>query len=346
MELWIFFNLLLSCFYFLAFLWCAYQLGCIVYYGHKKASYQGYFLMLCLGWTFLRFFFFLTFAQEWVSFEYDLRVSSTLYWIPVHIQFATFTLLVLFFAHVVHKDTWTRTKYFCYVPWVLLNIGLLAFLIVPPDATISVFGTQNAPRAMVSVAIFAILTIVLSYYGFTLSTMIRRQQVQLLASNISAPQIRALTIVMLVVFLSRIAFNLLMVFKSDDFSVVVVGGDEIDASVTFVLFWCWELTPIAAVTFLFRHIPNPRANDAGRTSLLTANAALYSNNAPGLFQNPNRYDDFEDCVGGDRANYGSPSYLYYYHQSSNSPVSNYGSSFPRLNVATSYESSSPSPSYN
>lgn len=79
------------------------QLWMILYYGHKRRSYQTVFLFLCLIWAALRVILFSFYFRK-----DSLYAANTLnpffYWLlfscPVVLQFTTLVLLVSFFSQV------------------------------------------------------------------------------------------------------------------------------------------------------------------------------------------------------------------------------------------------------
>ena len=85
------------------FLFVYIQLWMILYYKHKRRSYQTIFLFLCLIWAALR----VTLFSFYFS-EHDIMLANNLYpavyWLlyscPVVLQFTTLVLLVSFFSQV------------------------------------------------------------------------------------------------------------------------------------------------------------------------------------------------------------------------------------------------------
>ena len=87
----------------LVFIFVYLQLWMILYYGHKKRSYQTIFLFLCLIWSALRLTLF-TFYYSDSSIAKANDLHPILYWLlysfPVVLQFMTLVLLVSFFSQV------------------------------------------------------------------------------------------------------------------------------------------------------------------------------------------------------------------------------------------------------
>jgi len=79
------------------------------------------FLLLCLCWSLLRtvYFFFV--------FQLDGFIPLLIYWLPVNVMFATFSLLVVFYAHLHHKQKaeWKAFKRKYLTVWAALSIIFL-----------------------------------------------------------------------------------------------------------------------------------------------------------------------------------------------------------------------------
>eukprot|EP01134_Creolimax_fragrantissima_P002822 CFRG2822T1 len=304
-ELWQIVNFMLAILFLIQSTFCACQLSKIWTYGHRKASYLSYFLLMSLAETVMRFAFFISYGWAWAPYLPPVG-WTILYWTPLHLQFAMFSLIVLFFAKVVHKDEWEqRCKYFL-TGWVSLNLILLLGLagwILPSTKhhyNEKSIHDPNVARATVAAILFFILSILLLKYGLKLARMISESRVQLLATEMTGLQIRLLTILLSTLFTIRSFFNLLAA-TTGKFGLLIAMESKKEAVMLFVFVVAWELVPIFAVTFIFRHIPNPNQRRCGvRTSdrgPLIPTSISIPNYTPGLFQNPNHYDnagDFDD----------------------------------------------------
>ncbi|KNC84615.1 hypothetical protein SARC_03182 [Sphaeroforma arctica JP610] len=211
-----------------------------------------------------------------------------------------FSLIVLFFAKMVHKQEWEERGNYFLGSWVALNLFLLLGLmgwIVPSTKhhfKHDVINDPNMARACVAALLFFVLSMLLIKYGLTLARMITDSRVQLLATELTGLQIRTLTIVLSSLFTLRSTFNVLAA-ATGKFSLRMAGETNQEAVLLFLMVVAWELVPIFAVTFFFRHIPNPNQprggnNRSDRGPLLPPNMSI-PNYTPGLFQNPNHYDN-------------------------------------------------------
>ena len=109
--------------YGLLFLFIYIQLFLILYYGHKRFSYQTVFLFLCLFWSALRttlFSFYILNASE-VN-----MLAFILYWLllgfPVCLQFTSLCLLILYFAQVSLNYTFLTISFLLFLVGSIVDI--------------------------------------------------------------------------------------------------------------------------------------------------------------------------------------------------------------------------------
>ncbi|MDP2434339.1 MAG: DUF1084 domain-containing protein, partial [archaeon] len=127
------FAFVLSFFYLVLGAVCCFQLVRLIFNKHRVLHYQGFFFIMCLAWCVLR----------WVQFLF-LNANLTtysVYWLflfldtfPLNVQFACFSLLVIYFAEIVHKKTWrrymeTRFKWAYLIANCFFLVWTLAFII-------------------------------------------------------------------------------------------------------------------------------------------------------------------------------------------------------------------------
>lgn len=97
----------------LMFLFVYIQLWMVLYYKHKRRSYQTIFLFLCLVWAALRvtlFSFYFSKSDVMLANNLYPAVYWLLYSCPVVLQFTTLVLLVSFFSQVrIYAHTDKRT---------------------------------------------------------------------------------------------------------------------------------------------------------------------------------------------------------------------------------------------
>eukprot|EP01137_Pigoraptor_chileana_P029036 Opistho-2@13706 len=106
-----------------------------------------------------------------------------------------------------------------------------------------------------------------------------------------------LTSLILVIFVTRCIYNFVTAFGTHHH---VFGGNTGATIFAFCAFVLWEITPLFAVTFFFRHIPKSRPTQKGvRRPLLSPDPSVPGGEERGFFQNPNRYDELdEDAPSG------------------------------------------------
>ena len=114
------------------FLFIYIQLWLVLYYKHKRFSYQTVFLGLCLLWAGLRTSLFSFYFKNFILAN---NLNTVFYWLlycfPVCLQFITLCLLVLFFAQVrICHNLWMsnlakRLAYWTILwPWLFKNLGI------------------------------------------------------------------------------------------------------------------------------------------------------------------------------------------------------------------------------
>jgi hypothetical protein len=74
----------------------------IVRFRHSLRSFQSFLLCSCIVWLPLRMVFWI---KTTVNGYWDRRITITLFEIPTAVIFTTFSLLAVFFAHIIH---WKR----------------------------------------------------------------------------------------------------------------------------------------------------------------------------------------------------------------------------------------------
>eukprot|EP00455_Lapot_gusevi_P014986 TRINITY_DN17551_c0_g1_i1.p2 TRINITY_DN17551_c0_g1~~TRINITY_DN17551_c0_g1_i1.p2 ORF type:complete len:113 (-),score=12.86 TRINITY_DN17551_c0_g1_i1:69-407(-) len=96
----------ISIMYVLMFVLVSFQLVRIVVFRHKLYSFQVGFLVLCFIWLACRVVF-------WFFLDIDGNAAwlvTLVYLFPSVCQIATFSLLILFYAKLVHRHRWAQYK--------------------------------------------------------------------------------------------------------------------------------------------------------------------------------------------------------------------------------------------
>eukprot|EP00128_Syssomonas_multiformis_P008161 Colp12_sorted_trinity150504_noHs@71 len=288
-------NTALAVLYSILFLICVFQLCRIFYFRHKKASYQTYFLALCLVWTVIRAIFLGFCYRDWVTMpSWLLRI---LYWLPINVQFATYSLVVLYFAQVVHKHDWEKSyKRMFYASWIVVNIlliiPLIAWMIAVGDDPVT-SEKQFIARQVSTAVVFFILVIILAVYGFKLSQVARETTVSVGVKKIGGTQVQLLIACIIFLFSTRVIYNILS--ATGVLRIAVTNAPPEEAIVSSLLFVFWEIIPIASINYFFRESSRPRQTGSSFTQTQTENKpSKRASQARNLFQNPNRYDALDE----------------------------------------------------
>eukprot|EP01112_Ceratiomyxa_fruticulosa_P014564 TRINITY_DN4185_c0_g1_i1.p1 TRINITY_DN4185_c0_g1~~TRINITY_DN4185_c0_g1_i1.p1 ORF type:complete len:348 (-),score=32.02 TRINITY_DN4185_c0_g1_i1:100-1143(-) len=239
-----------------------FQLSRILYYRHNLLSFQFGFLLIGFIWSLLRSIF-------WGLFPIVDQVTwgiTVLLWIPVNFEFATFSLLVLFFAHLVNKTTWEKIKNRYVVVFAGINIILLilqcvwiGFAISTPNADFWFGFTQS----ILTASVFLILIVILAIYGWKLHKVMKTSKLSIQAQI--PPQILQATFVIFILFTSRFAWNVATIVGQ--FEVSLDSDAARDKVIIVTGYFLWEIAPTVLVLFLFWRIP--RTNPRGRQTLYT-----------------------------------------------------------------------------
>eukprot|EP00164_Ancoracysta_twista_P006495 GFYU01009048.1.p1 GENE.GFYU01009048.1~~GFYU01009048.1.p1 ORF type:complete len:370 (-),score=56.30 GFYU01009048.1:35-1144(-) len=298
------FTILLIALYALLILTCVVQISRILYYRHNLISYQVGFLAFCLMWTTFRVAF-------WsISTDADATLSLVLFWLPINIEFATFSLLALYYAHLVqilkrNKAEWEshlKRKYF--LIYVVVNVIL--FLLNATWVAVAV-NKGDVSKHMGNVhscfsgAVFLVLVLVLAVFGWQVShANLYKVQTPFQAKQATPRVIKGITLTIFICFFTRCVFNFLSLAN---IGVEVIHGKEKSLStVGFLLYVLWEVMPTALVLVFFRKIPKTRLGSLNRLrESLTSSGRDPAPKPPPiqesnrhLFDNPQRYDSDDD----------------------------------------------------
>ncbi|GAM23495.1 hypothetical protein SAMD00019534_066700, partial [Acytostelium subglobosum LB1] len=252
----------------------AFQIGRIIYNKHKKFSFRFGFLFLGLLWGVLRSVF-------WLTFYVDTNglVSNLLLNIPINIQFATYSLLVLFYAHVVHRKTWEQsTKKLFTIIYVCVNTVLLVLQCVwiafdykdslnQPTPSSSGSGSNgdcggatdqqlnqmDQLMYILSGVVFLLLVTILAVYGWRLNRIIKSTKSAQLQSQLPM-SIIPITFIIFLCFTSRCVFDFVSAIGS--IPSIDLGCQSLAQSIiVIVMFFIWEILPYILILVLFWRIP-------------------------------------------------------------------------------------------
>jgi len=312
------YNFALFILYLILVLFIVLQLSRIIYYRHKIRSFQVGFLVQCFFWGLLRALFFLL-----LDFIGDTNwLLLIIYWIPINIQYSTFSLLVVYYAYLnpIHevKAEMRKFKRVYISVWLTTNIlflfGSAAGIILgiyyddpyedEPDWLSAVHGYLTG-------GVFLILVVVLAYHGFKIFHLMRHGPRSKLLAKVSLSKILFVTIVLFLLFTSRCVYDFIMAAGVTGFN--ISSGTTNEALFTFVAFCAWEIIPTILVLVLFGNVNSTTLgafsnmcrclkSPEDENEYLSVQYQRVSQEAIGthsfnkaqLFNNPKRYDSDEE----------------------------------------------------
>lgn len=293
-----------------------FQISRILYYRHNLYSFQLGFLSLCFIWGVIRACFWWLFPI--ISEPWGVSAMALL-WVPVNLQFATFSLLVLFFAHLVHRATWEKsTKKIFAISYIAINViffvvqsvwvGMGAYYANKKE--LDEHSWLEVAQSSFSAVVFLILVFILAGYGWLLYSALKASHsfVQPVPTAIFP-----ITFIIFMLFLSRCIFDFVNVAG---YWIVYVDSNAIrDNLIIFFLYFFWEILPAVLILGLFWKIPTthigglPRRIKTAKTNVfhfpfppLIVPGGPYpkdhevSGVASRLFNDPQRYDSDDETT--------------------------------------------------
>eukprot|EP01103_Thecamoeba_quadrilineata_P011356 TRINITY_DN2693_c0_g1_i1.p1 TRINITY_DN2693_c0_g1~~TRINITY_DN2693_c0_g1_i1.p1 ORF type:complete len:324 (+),score=19.27 TRINITY_DN2693_c0_g1_i1:90-1061(+) len=291
----------LSLLYLLLTIAEGFQIARIIYYRHNLFSFQCGFLLLCFTWGIARWLFFLLVCIV----ESNAMSISYLYWLTFNLQFATFSLLVLFYAYVVNKhksEAWRKRSLIVYVIVNVLFLCIMLALLV----SLTLDQTSNALSELFPCCVgsmFLFLVLILAYYGWQVADQIRSSNLvtPLIPKGDSPLMIVIVTMIIVVLYVSRCIYDFISAFDS---SLAISLGSYCASYDSSNILYClvfvvWELTPTTLVLFLFWRIPKSpvtlgmKSTTVGPYNPVPQNVDTSGTSlspSPYIFDNPLRYD--------------------------------------------------------
>ncbi|KAM8952939.1 integral membrane protein GPR137B [Pelodytes ibericus] len=302
-------------FYLLLFVFVYAQLWLVLYYKHKRFSYQTVFLFLCLLWASLRAVLFSFYFRNFVeantlgSFSFWL-----LYCFPVCLQFFTLTLMNLYFATVIFK---AKSKYSpelnkyrlpLYLTFLIVSF---VFLVVNLTCAILVKKAYADTKVIVSIRVaindtlFVLCAITLSICLYKISKM-SLAGVYLESKGSSVCQVTCIGVTVILLYTSRACYNFVVLslsensrYSSFDYDWYNVS-DQADLKCNLgdtgylvfgIILFVWELFPTSLVVYFFR-VRNS-AQDMTNPGMIPSNSFSHRSY---FFDNPRRYDSDDDLA--------------------------------------------------
>lgn len=217
---------------------------------YRWLSYNSGFFFLCLVTCILRTVFFM-FYSYWMDTKRHL-FGLSLYWFATNTQFATFSLLVVFYASITNDSNWRSWRIPVWIVYGFFNLLFLAAFIASL-LVVKIEKTRDHARSAITASTFFLLVLALGYYGF------RVWRILLQSSNpnpklhgISALKLFIATLHIMVIYLSRGIYAIL----SDAVPSLSLYFGNAGEALTSELLSClyisiWEIVPTIIILILF-----------------------------------------------------------------------------------------------
>jgi hypothetical protein len=210
--------------------------------------------------AFRSFFFFIT-------FDLGNLGTNLVLWIPYNIQFATFSLILVFYAKLYYNTEWAQHRHTVWGVFGVANafffglvLGTIAHSCVSTSCIPSDLDSDLFSRA--TGAAFLLLTVVYTYYGFWLVVSSRAHKISV--PNIQGSgKIAVVTAMAWLIFVTRGVYDIVKTFRIGWELTLSTGGEKYVGPLVFFCFLFWEVAPTSIILIYFRHIPATRAIKEG-----------------------------------------------------------------------------------
>jgi len=316
------FNIALAALYAFLCLFEGFQLLRIVYYRHKILSFQFGFLVLCFFWALLRALFFGFFMSLG-----NIPAYLIVYWSPINIQFATFSLLVVYYAHLHHKQKseWYSLKRRYTGLWATLNCLFLllaiSWLILGAKYDHLNGNDVVEPQWLTSLhlsfsgLVFLLLSIVIGWHAWRAANLMKESEQAhsqpKFAGKLSLRRILMVSILLFLLFAIRCFYDFIVSTNIlATWHIEVSSGTTFVALLTFIVFFIFEIIPTILVLALFGQVQATTLGAFSKSTKYQFGYQILSNsrqsddsnvlNGSGnlikadLFNNPLRYDSDEE----------------------------------------------------
>eukprot|EP01088_Endostelium_zonatum_P010671 TRINITY_DN2420_c0_g1_i1.p1 TRINITY_DN2420_c0_g1~~TRINITY_DN2420_c0_g1_i1.p1 ORF type:complete len:369 (-),score=10.60 TRINITY_DN2420_c0_g1_i1:125-1231(-) len=261
------FSFILTMEYFALALISAIQIFRIIWNRHNLLGWQFTFLLLCFIWSVFRICVWIMIPASNYFANFPSWLLFAIYWYGFTIQFATFSLLVLFYVNVVHHDSWKQIRNYVFTAYIALNI--IFFIVV--TALIVRFSERNYDSAWANKAftifsslMFSIISVILARYGYKVYQLIRTGKTNIPFQPRGTPQkgIVLVTLLILLIFVTRAIFDCIAAFYPKISPDLELGFHWQDLTF-FIIFNIFEIVPTSIVLLLFWRIPSTRKTRSG-----------------------------------------------------------------------------------
>lgn len=232
------------------------QTSRILIYRHSITSFQFAFHILCFSWNLLRAVFFGSGVKPWPK-----EVILSIYWYPIDIQFATFSLIVMYYAFLLHRidkrrsDAQSALIVWCYVITNICVVSTTTFYIILACKSTDGTAAQLESAHHFFMA-FQFLGLVCSY-GYYGTLVVNSQAIRQAPDHLtktSSSTLQWITAFMWLVFLSRLVYDIASACGVWVLNVGATASGYDDVASVILLFF-WEVIPTSILLFAFRNIP-------------------------------------------------------------------------------------------
>ncbi|XP_052824475.1 integral membrane protein GPR137B [Octopus bimaculoides] len=285
------------------------QLIMIIWYKHKRCSYQSVLLLIVLTWATLRIVLFsMYFSEIYLANHLPIFVSWLLYCFPVCLQFFTLCLITSFFTSAYlkgHEVNQTITKNQSNL---LLGLAAILFLVINITfATLTLRAQRYKKRVMMEYLYARVIIndgLFLATASFLIIVIVKLSKVPISKRSLEARSISTCTVVgvsifVLIMYGSRALYNMLAVMPSlkgqkprfgygwvdvsDQANMINLSKGKAYLSFTTVL-TVWELIPLVAVLIFFR----VKRSGSSNQQILTQHSQYFNDERTAL-RNPKHF---------------------------------------------------------
>uniref|UniRef100_A0A3P8T965 G protein-coupled receptor 137 n=1 Tax=Amphiprion percula TaxID=161767 RepID=A0A3P8T965_AMPPE len=258
------------------------QLWLLYLYRHKRWSYQSVFLFLCLLWAGLRttlFSFYFHNALE--ANHLPVAVFWLLYCFPVCLQFFTLSLINLYFTQVLLKAREAYSSELNKRQWIArFMYGAFSAIFLTVNIVCAALGDRGSRgeagdrtwnlvlvRVLVNDLLFILDAVLLAVVLLLLTRHSRSTSAYLVSKGTTVCRTAALGAAVILLFASRVCYNLTVLFLSESHRVESFNFDWYNVSdqadlhdelgdrgylVFGAILFIWELLPTSLLILIFR----------------------------------------------------------------------------------------------
>lgn len=269
----------------------------ILYYRHRRVSYQMAILLGCLSMGLLRFLFFL-FLNNWgtsLLFQFFL-------WAPSLLQFITFSLFVLYYAHQLHKSNWSQKWKIIVAIYLLCNLAFLMFIVFYVGMSYYYYDVKGEDSGWLlwlqgyfNGTIFLVLVIILAAYAYRVFRLVQQNEIEIPFQLRATANKFVLLIVVIIelIFISRSLYDFIMPMSR--YPIPLETGMDSGDFAMLAVYTIWEIIPAFLIIFLFSWNIGRKGKKSmpKKTNAAPLLEEEINSDESGIFSNDLRYDSDE-----------------------------------------------------